>query len=202
MRNNNIGRALFVVSAIAALAFTACSSKSNQVNAEENRPERPAFGKDFDGERPMPPEGFDPEKFKDFDGKFDGERPDFKKERENEIIGKITSISDDSITISVAERKEMKKPEDMEEGKKPEDFNPEDFKKEDFNMDEMFTLTGDKKTIDISNAKTREDMPLKEGDYVVVELTDKDSNAATSVRGAGMGMRGKGHFGEKPEKKD
>ncbi|MBR0038431.1 MAG: hypothetical protein IJP71_00325 [Lachnospiraceae bacterium] len=98
-----------------------------------------------------------------------GERPE---RPENEIFGKITAISENSVTISLAE---MKKPEDGQGGFRPErnnqnenidatgnqnGFKPEErkelteeqkaeMKKK---MEEMFTLTGETKTIDISKA--------------------------------------------------
>lgn len=98
-----------------------------------------------------------------------GERPE---RPENEIFGKITAISENSVTISLAE---MKKPEDGQGGFRPErnnqnenigatgnqnGFKPEErkelteeqkaeMKKK---MEEMFTLTGETKTINISNA--------------------------------------------------
>ena len=98
-----------------------------------------------------------------------GERPE---RPENEIFGKITAISENSVTISLAE---MKKPEDGQGGFRPErnnqnenigatenqnGFKPEErkelteeqkaeMKKK---MEEMFTLTGETKTFDISKA--------------------------------------------------
>lgn len=102
-----------------------------------------------------------------------GERPE---RPENEIFGKITAISENSVTISLAE---MKKPEDLQEGfekgkdlEKAKDFgkkddkdNKKDNKPEERKelteeqkaemkkkMEERFTLTGETKTIDISKA--------------------------------------------------
>lgn len=100
-----------------------------------------------------------------------GERPE---KPENEIFGKITTISENSVTISLAE---MKKPEDGQgnfdknfdsQGRKDEqnwnnngNQNQPPEKKElteeqkaemKKKMEEMFTLTGETKTIDISKA--------------------------------------------------
>lgn len=100
-----------------------------------------------------------------------GERPE---RPENEIFGKITAISENSVTISLAE---MKKPEDGQgkfdqkfdgQGRKDEqkwnnnsNTNQPPEKKElteeqkaemKKKMEEMFTLTGETKTIDISKA--------------------------------------------------
>ena len=169
-----------------------------------------------------------------------GERPE---KPENEIFGKITAISENSVTISLAE---MKKPEDLQEGfekgkdlEKAKDFgkkddkdNKKDNKPEERKelteeqkaemkkkMEEMFTLTGETKTIDISKAdfnafgrgprdgKTKgagantnndtnsNQKPVKTykdyqvGDYISIELESKDSNTAKTVKDAFV-MRG------------
>lgn len=161
-------------------------------------------------------------------------REEFKKP-ENEIMGKITAISENSVTISVAE---FKKPENNN-GEKPQEFDkkgtpperPEnaqmteeqlaEFKKK---MEEMFTLTGEIKTIDISQAKfdgfrmsqkdekdssndlsesqktvkTYKDYQV--GDYIIIELTSETSNQAKSVRNAGMRGFGGPREGEKGKK--
>ena len=96
-----------------------------------------------------------------------GKRPE---RPENEIFGKITAISENSVTISLAE---MKKPEDMQkgfgkgneqgnrDGKNGQSGNRPEERKElteeqkaemKKKMEEMFTLTGETKTIDISKA--------------------------------------------------
>ena len=96
-----------------------------------------------------------------------GERPE---RPENEIFGKITAISENSVTISLAE---MKKPEDGQngfgkgneqgnrDGKNGQSGNRPEERKElteeqkaemKKKMEEMFTLTGETKTIDISKA--------------------------------------------------
>lgn len=100
-----------------------------------------------------------------------GERPE---RPENEIFGKITAISENSVTISLAE---MKKPEDGQ-GKFDKNFDSQGRKDEQNwsnngnqnqppekkelteeqkaemkkKMEERFTLTGETKTIDISKA--------------------------------------------------
>ena len=167
-----------------------------------------------------------------------GERPE---RPENEIFGKITAISENSVTISLAE---MKKPEDGQgkfdkkfdgQGRKDEqkwnnnsNTNQPPEKKElteeqkaemKKKMEEMFTLTGETKTIDISKAdfnafgrgprdgkmkgadanannNTNSDQkPTKTykdyqvGDYISIELESKDSNTAKTVKDAFM-MRG------------
>ena len=166
---------------------------------------------------------------------------------ENEIFGKITAISENSVTISVAE---MKKPENIGQNQgippeRPENGGrrfgtPKDKPQNDNNQngnrperkqltdaeiaemkkkfEESITLTGETKTIDISSAnfndfgrgkrdgnrqnennnastetnnnkieKSYKDYQV--GDYISIELTDKNSTTAKSVRGAGM-MRG------------
>lgn len=96
-----------------------------------------------------------------------GERPERPK---NEIFGKITAISENSVTISLAE---MKKPEDGQNGfgngneqgirngqngqsgNRPEErkeLTEEQKAEMKKKMEEMFTLTGETKTIDISKA--------------------------------------------------
>ena len=86
-----------------------------------------------------------------------GERPE---RPENEIFGKITAISENSVTISLAE---MKKPENgqkgfgkgNEQGNKPEErkeLTEEQKAEMKKKMEEMFTLIGETKTIDISKA--------------------------------------------------
>lgn len=169
------------------------------------------------------------------------ERPERQK---NEVFGKITAISESSVTISVAERK---KPEDMKEGfgtppEKPANENGNngnntsgnnnnDFVKEPpkqltdeqiaemkKNLENMFTLTGETKTIDISSAKfddfgrgprdgkkenqnnsnnvndnqktekTYKDYQV--GDYISIELESETSTKAKSVRSAFMMIGG------------
>lgn len=150
----------------------------------------------------------------------------------NQVIGKITAISESSVTISVAE---MKKPDNTKgnkfDGNPPEmpnnqtnnqgngqnDFKPSEeqiaeMKKK---MEEMFTLTGDTKTIDISSAtfgnergweKRNKDSNSTNnnsndnannqnnkktykdyavGDYITIELTGENTNVAKRVREAG-----------------
>jgi hypothetical protein len=102
-----------------------------------------------------------------------GERPE---RPENEIFGKITAISENSVTISLAE---MKKPEEGQKdfqnkngfekgndqakrddknnqsGNRPEErkeLTEEQKAEMKKKMEEMFTLTGETKTIDISKA--------------------------------------------------
>lgn len=172
------------------------------------------------------------------DGRGKGQPP---KDMKNLVFGKITAISENSVTISVAE---MKKPEN-DNGKKFDGNPPEkpnnqtdnqtngdisgknerpqlteeqiaEMKKK---MEEMTTLTGETKTIDISNAtfgddrgrgqnkndnnssnnsnnnqqttKTYKDYAV--GDYITIELTGENTNVAKQVgdmRPMGMGPRG------------
>lgn len=154
-------------------------------------------------------------------------KEEFKKP-ENEIFGKIVSIDSNSVTIEVAERKKLEKPNKNDEDKNKQPQKNDDMRKE-FNMDDMFTLTGDKKTIDISTAKfisapfgrpndtkdkqkeinnnedikkdNKENIQEKTykdysvGDYVSIELIDKTSLKAKTVRDAKFGRRG-----ERPDK--
>ncbi len=158
---------------------------------------------------------------------------------ENEIFGKITAISEDSVTISVAEFKQPEngmgnpperpqgdndgnppeRPQGNKGGNPPEKPNEtmsaeqiENIKK---NLENMFTLTGETKTINIKNAefggfgrepkkdsnennnstttkentqKTYKDFAV--GDYISIELTSSTSNQAKRVRAVGGMMRG------------
>lgn len=166
------------------------------------------------------------------------ERPEKPK---NQVFGKITAISENSVTISLAE---MKKPENGQgdfnrnfdgqgrnggqngnnNGNNNQNQPPErkelteeqkaEMKK---NLENMFTLTGETKTIDISNAKfndfgrgpkdgnnnnsssvtnneniNKTEKTYKDyqvGDYISIELESETSNKATKVRDA-WGMRG------------
>lgn len=81
-----------------------------------------------------------------FDAKNRPEKP------ENEVMGKITAISADSITITIAE---MKKPEgrtNPPENKEKNDNNNSKQERPEINMDDMFTLTNTTKTYNISSA--------------------------------------------------
>ena len=156
------------------------------------------------------------------------------KDMKNFVLGKITAISENSVTISVAE---FKKPENGNgnkfDGNPPEKPNNQtdsqangdasgnkerakltdeqiaEMKKK---MEEMFTLTGDTKTIDISQATFGQDRGRGQnnkdnnstnnnsndnannqnnkktykdyavGDYITIELTAENSNVAKQVR--------------------
>ena len=81
-----------------------------------------------------------------FDAKNRPEKP------ENEVMGKITAISADSITITIAE---MKKPEgrtNPPENKEKNDNSNLNKEIPEMNMDDMFTLTNTTKTYNITNA--------------------------------------------------
>ena len=146
------------------------------------------------------------------------ERPEKQK---NQVFGKITAISENSVTISLAE---MKKPENGSNNNNNQNQPPErkelteeqkaEMKK---NLENMFTLTGETKTIDISSAKfndfgrgqkggnnnnsssaannensNKTEKTYKDyqvGDYISIELENETSNKATKVRDA-WGMRG------------
>lgn len=145
------------------------------------------------------------------------------KKPENEIIGKITAITQKSVTVEIAERKKpdelnsinnknekplqnlSEKPdkETIDNTKKDPQFDKSKINK---NLDDFFTLTGTKTTIDITNAtfnekpknitsdkninnnideninKTYKDYSI--GDYIMIELTDNNSNVAKSIRDA------------------
>lgn len=89
------------------------------------------------------------------------------KEPENQVIGKITSIDENNIVISVAKRKEIEKPVDKNDGSNPpekKEFKKDDANKErpEINMDDFFTLTGETKTINIKNADFGKDIDYKD----------------------------------------
>ena len=131
---------------------------------------------------------------------------------ENEVIGKITSINADSITINLAE---MKMPEGRTDAPKQSNDNNGNNNNQNkerpeinFNIDDMFTLTGTTKTYTIANAnliknkrpklnkdemkkKTREELEAENiatytdfavGDYVIIELESNASTTAKTVR--------------------
>ncbi len=170
------------------------------------------------------------------------ERPEKPK---NQVFGKITAISENSVTISLAE---MKQPENGQGGfdknfdgqrgmqssdrgqggangsndnqnQPPERKELTEEQKAEMkkNFENMFTLTGETKTIDISSAKfndfgrgpkdgnnnnsssaannensNKTEKTYKDyqvGDYISIELENETSNKATKVRDA-WGMRG------------
>lgn len=155
-----------------------------------------------------------------------GDRPEKRALPENVVFGKIKSIDANSVTIEVATRKEMERPDGDKNNdnmrKPPENAqgnsqngNPP----EKPNLDNMFTLTGETKTINISQAEFGKDFRPKDlsanaqgnnstnqatdtktktyadyavGDYIMIEATDNTYATAKSVRDAGFGggMRG------------
>ena len=153
-----------------------------------------------------------------FADNIDTTQKEMPKKIENEVIGKITSINATSVTIEVAERKKMEKPK---EGQLPNGTPPErptndenQDKREKPNMDNIFTLTGATKTINISSAefvggfgdrkdegkdgsnqnnvnnqtnKTKTYADYSVGDYICIELTDTTSLTAKTVRDARFG---------------
>ena len=104
-----------------------------------------------------------------FANNVDTTKKEMPKKIKNEILGKITSINATSVTIEVAERKEMEKPQDgqfpngMPKEKPSDDWKQNKSEKpandemqgktKKPNMDDMFTLTGSTKTINISSAE-------------------------------------------------
>lgn len=144
---------------------------------------------------------------------------------ENEIAGKITSINENYVNIDVATPKKIERPERSEKSEKPEkkDNDANTVKQEEQkNIADMFTLTGEKKTINISKAKFMGEVRImndnnkdnadttknntnneksKElaytdfavGDYIRIVLADDGSNVAKVV------MKG-GIFRNKPER--
>lgn len=90
--------------------------------------------------------------------RFNGaERPE---KPENEVIGKITAISANSITITLAE---MKKPEGTTE--------PPKFDENNKSLDDMFTLSNETKTYNISSANF-----IKRKNFGKLDKADKDNN--------------------------
>lgn len=162
-----------------------------------------------------------------------GDRLEKKALPENVVFGKIKSIDANSVTIEVATRKEMERPKSGKNNdnmrKPPENAqgnsqngNPP----EKPNLDNMFTLTGETKTINISQAEFGRDFRPKDlnanaqgnnstnkandaktktyadyavGDYIMIEATDNTYATAKSVRDAGFGggMRGMGGRNDK-----
>ena len=173
---------------------------------------------------------------------------------ENMIMGKITSISENSVTISLAEFKmpdanttsnnnftPPKRPANDNNGNKGKGNRPprmatasnampprfdrdsnnmpqmseEQIAEMKKNLENMFTLTGETKTIDISSAtfddfgrrnndtnnnqttKTYKDFSV--GDYITIELESSTSNKAKSVRSSN-GF-GRGRFDMRPNNK-
>ena len=160
-----------------------------------------------------------------------GERP---AKPENEIIGKIKSISATEVTIEVATRKEMENNQKENDGmRKPPEFNTNDTQNntqngnppEKPNFDDMFTLTGETKTINIAsaefgkdfrpeenkdnnsnnsnktdaskNAKTKTYADFAAGDYIMIEATDNTYATAKFVRSAERMGGPRGGFGNK-----
>ena len=153
---------------------------------------------------------------------------------ENEIAGKITSINENYVNIDVATPKKIERPERSEKSEKPEkkDNDANTVKQEEQkNIADMFTLTGEKKTINISKAKFMGEVRImndnnkdnadttknntnneksKElaytdfavGDYIRIVLADDGSNVAKVVMKGGI-FRNKpeGQAGNKPNKK-
>ena len=175
------------------------------------------------------------------------EQREFKRP-ENEIFGKITAINANSVTISVATIKDFErnrdgrlstppeikrgnrggnppeKPQEGQNGERPEmpQEGQNGERPEMPNMDDMFTLTGETKTINISNAefvsgfrprlngqnandssnatetkKTYQDFSV--GDYISVETTDSTYSTAKTVREAFGGGGGRG-FDDRKQK--
>lgn len=91
--------------------------------------------------------------------KANDERPEKRELPENMIFGKIKSINATSVTIELATRKEMSRPKNGKDNdgmrkppEKPDNEQNSNSKPEKPNMDDMFTLTGETKTINISQA--------------------------------------------------
>lgn len=131
----------------------------------------------------------------------------------NRVLGKITAISENSVTISVAEMKKPENKQDNNAAEKKDRQNLTDEQKADMKkkMEEMFTLTGETKTIDISQATFGHDRGIGQnnkdnnasnnnsngnannqkatktykdyavGDYITIELTADNSNVAKRV---------------------
>lgn len=150
------------------------------------------------------------------------------QDMKNHVFGKITAISENSVTISVVEMKKPEntdgqkfdaRPENNENGnnqQKPTEEQLAEMKK---NFENMFTATGETKTIDISNAKFgRERRKPKDnnsannsttteektktykdyavGDYVAIELSGENTNVAKEVSDIGRMPGGPRGFGK------
>ncbi len=154
--------------------------------------------------------------FSAFATNIDTSKKQFNKE--NEVIGKITSINSNSITITLAERKEPdflknangNRPEKPEfNGQKPFNDTQKPVKiatpneaMRNMNPEDMFTLTSTSKTYNTTSAKFMSEKNMgqngkytdfKVGDYVMIEVENSTSTKAITVRSAiggfGRGMR-------------
>lgn len=132
---------------------------------------------------------------------------------ENEIAGKITSINANYVNIDVAIPKKLEKPNKTNAANTTA-------KEEKKNIDDMFTLTGEKKTINIAQAKFVGDVRIMNGnnkndtnktngtnnqekskeltytdfavgDYVRIVLADDGSNVAKVVKKGGLFRAGR-----------
>lgn len=107
------------------------------------------------------------------------EKKQERKVPENMIIGKITAIDASNVTIQVATRKEMEKKENGEKGNPPEKPADGQLKQdgttppEKPNMDSMFTLTGETKTINIASADFGKKMPQIDKDNMKNKTEDE-----------------------------
>lgn len=144
-----------------------------------------------------------------------GEKPEEKGTR---YVGKITSLTSSTITVELGEMKQREKPADSTDAatgatkdstKEKKDLNPEDF----------ITLTGETKTITVtdstkfrSRGKKNADgtetadtageftiSDLAAGDYITF-LADEDGSILEVSKGIGMGGRGR-HGGPQDDRK-
>ena len=140
-----------------------------------------------------------------------GEKPEEKGTR---YVGKITSLTSSAITVELGEMKQREKPANgtdaaKESTKEKEDRDPEDF----------ITLTGETKTITVtdstkfrSRGKKNADgtetadtageftiSDLAAGDYITF-LADEDGSILEVSKGIGMGGRGR-HGGPQDDRK-
>ena len=165
-----------------------------------------------------------------------GEKPEEKGTR---YVGKITSLTSSTITVELGEMKQKEKPAEGTSGTKPEKpadgtsgtrrKKPADStdaagaakdsakEKKDRNPEDFITLTGETKTITVtdstkfrSRGKKNADgtetadtageftiSDLAAGDYITF-LADEDGSILEVSKGIGMGSRG-GSFGEKKQ---
>ena len=117
---------------------------------------------------------------------------------ENEVIGKITAISANSVTISLAERKMPENNGQGFEGQKPPEFNAQDLsgqtppeppangEKPTINLDNFFTLTGESTTIDISSASF-DDFRMRFKDKDNTNSTTTETTAAKTYKDYSVG---------------
>ena len=143
-----------------------------------------------------------------------GEKPEEKGTR---YVGKITSLTSSTITVELGEMKQREKPAEGTSGTKPAKDSTKE--KKDLNPEDFITLTGETKTITVtdstkfrSRGKKNADgtetadtageftiSDLAAGDYITF-LADEDGSILEVSKGIGMGGRGR-HGGPQDDRK-